>query len=90
MMLLITLGIPVVVILFVAFAVKLKSPYNYLLIVILAVCSTFIVDFIFCSVLKSQCEADALSAVAFVTHPALVCVITVIIYKVISEKSFLE
>ena len=90
MMLLITLGIPVVVILFVAFAVKLKSPYNYLLIATLSVCSTFVLDFVSCSVIRTQCEPDALSAVAFVTHPVSVCFITVIIYKVISEKCFLE
>ena len=83
-------AIPVVFILAIALALKLKSPFHDLLIVVLAVCSTFVVDFVFCSVLSPQCEPVALKAVAYIVHPFLVIVVTAILYDLLSKRAFLR
>lgn len=83
-------GVPVALILIIALVLKLKTPFNYILIVVLSVCSTYAVDFVFCSLLENKCEPDALNAVAFLTHPWLVIVISSISYKAVCEKCFIE
>ena len=80
------IGLPVIVILLFVTMLKLKPLSSYMAIVGLGGLSSFIVDFIFCSVLKTQCEPDALNAVGLFFHSLYVIVICSVIYAIMPRK----
>lgn len=77
------IGLPVLVIVTVALFLKLSFLKSVLIMVTLAICSTVIVDFVFCSILQTQCEPDALNAVGYFFHALLVVVISLVIYSLL-------
>ena len=52
----------------------------------LGVLSSFAVEFFFCSVLKTQCESDALNAVGLLFLSLYVIVISAVIYAILPRK----
>ncbi len=80
------LGFPVIVILLIVARLKLKPLTSYMTIVGLGILSSFIVEFVFCSVLKTQCEPDALNVVGIFFHSFYVIAICSIIYAVMPRK----
>jgi predicted membrane channel-forming protein YqfA (hemolysin III family) len=76
------IGLPVIVILLIVTMLKLKPLSSYISIIGLGVLSSFIVEFVFCSVLKIQCEPDALNAVGLFFHSLFVIAICSVIYAI--------
>ncbi|GEM_PF-460785 len=74
------IGMPVIVILLLVAMLRLKPLSSYMAIVGLGVLSSFIVEFVFCSALKTQCEPDPLNAVGLFFHSVYVIVICSVIY----------
>ena len=83
---LLIMGVPVIVILLVIVPLKLRELFSYFAIVGLAVMSTFTVEFIFCSVLKTQCEPDALNSVGLIIHSFIVITICSVIYAIMPSR----
>lgn len=80
------IGLPAIVILLLITTLKLKPLFSYMAIVGLGVLSSFVVDFFFCSVLKTQCEPDPLNAVGLIFHSFYVIVICTVIYTILPRK----
>jgi hypothetical protein len=83
---LLIMGVPVIVILLVIVTLKLRELFSYLAIVGLAVMSTFTVEFLFCSVLKTQCEPDPLNSVGLIIHSFIVITICSVIYAIMPSR----
>ena len=68
--------------------IKQRDSVAYSVIIALSILTTFVVDFIYCSVLQTKCEPDALSMVGHFFFTLLVMVSSSVIYALIS--SFLK
>jgi hypothetical protein len=51
---------------------NIKLPINLLVILALAITSTFSINYIYCDLLQTECKPDALSAVGYIFHSILV------------------
>ena len=80
------IGLPVLIILLLVTMLKFKPIFSYMAIVGLGVLSSFVVEFLFCSVIKTQCEPDPLNAVGLIFHSLYVIVICAIIYTTLPRK----
>jgi len=56
-----------------------RIPIKLIVIFILAISSTFIVDYIYCNVIQTQCKPDALAAVGYFFHAVLVFVTSIVL-----------
>lgn len=83
---LLIMGVPVIVILLVIVTLKLRELLSYLTIVGLGVISTLTVEFLFCSVLKTQCEPDPLNSVGLIIHSFIVITICSVIYAIMPNR----
>jgi len=66
------LGLPILVIVVISQLLELRLFYSLVLIVALGFISSEIVDYIYCSVLETQCELDALNSVGKFIHSSIV------------------
>lgn len=80
------IGISVIVILLLVIMLRLKPLSSYMAIVGLGVLSSFIVDFMFCSVLQTQCEPDPLNAVGLFFNSLYVIVICSVIFALLPRR----
>jgi len=64
--------LPSILIVLVIHLLKLVSLFRFVLIICLAIASTFFVDFFYCEILKSNCASDPLVGVGYITHSVLV------------------
>lgn len=80
------IGLPVLAILSIVIALKLKALFSFLLIIGLGVASPFVVDFVYCSALNNECKPDALEAVGFIMIGIYVIIISSVIYGLIPKK----
>jgi hypothetical protein len=67
-----TLGIPAIIVTVLLRLFKLKWPFALLIIFGLSALSTYTVNFIYCELLNTKCELDALNAVGYFFHWASV------------------
>ncbi|AGP84383.1 hypothetical protein I607_02865 [Alteromonas mediterranea U4] len=79
-------GIPVIVILLIVISLKLNALFSYLTIVGLGIASSFTVEYVFCSVLKTQCEPDPLNSIGLLFHSLLIIVICSVIYALMPRR----
>lgn len=80
MIIALAIGLPVIIIVSVVLFLKLSFLKSFLTIVLLAICSTMVVNFVYCSILQTQCESDALNAAGYFFHALCVVVISSVIY----------
>ena len=80
------IGFPVLIVLSIVILLKLKVWLSFLLIFVLGVASPFVVDFVYCTVLKNECKPDVLEAVGFFVLALSVIVICSVIYGFIRDK----
>jgi len=80
------IGFPVLIVLSIVISLKLKVWLSFFLIFVLGVASPFVVDFVYCTVLKNECKPDALEAVGFFVLALSVIVICSVIYGFIQDK----
>ena len=78
-------AIAVVLIVAIVTLIKQRDAIAYSVIVALSILSTFIVDFIYCSVLQTMCEPDALNAVGYLIFTFMVMVPSGVIYALLTE-----
>lgn len=83
---LLTIVLPVLIILLIVIPLKLRAIFSFLLIITLSVCSPFIVNFVYCSVLSYECQPDALKAAGYLLLTLYVIVISSVIYIVLPKK----
>jgi len=55
-----------------------RIPIKLIVILILAILSTFIIDYIYCNVIQTQCEPDALAAVGYFFHAIFVFITSIV------------
>ncbi len=55
-----------------------RIPIKLIVILILAISSTFAIDYIYCNVIQTQCEPDALAAVGYFFHVLLVFIFSIV------------
>lgn len=79
-------GLPVIIVLAIVITVKLNELLSYLLIAALGIGSSFIVEWIFCSVLNTQCEADPLNVLGVFFHAFYAVSLCSVIYAVMPAK----
>lgn len=82
------IAIPVLLIVALVTLIKQRDLIAYSVIIVLSILTTVIVDFIYCSILQTKCEPDALNAVGHLFFTLLVMVSSSIIYALLS--SFLK
>lgn len=80
------IGISVIVILLLVTMLRLKPLSSYMAIVGLGVLSSFIVEFMFCSVFQTQCEPDPLNAVGLFFYSLQVIVICSVIFALLPRR----
>lgn len=80
------LGLPVLVILLIVLKLKLNQLFSYVLIAGFGIVSTYTVEFVFCSILKTQCEPDPLNLIGFILHSFYVIVISWVIYTILPGR----
>lgn len=85
-----SLGLPIIIIVGFIRLFKVKWPFALSIIIGLSAFSTFIVDFTYCEILKTQCEPDALNIVGYFFHWLLVSAIASVLdfsfYKLFTKK----
>jgi len=81
-------AIPVVLIVALVTLIKQRDLIAYSVIIALSILTTVIVDFIYCSVLQTKCEPDALNAVGYFFFTLLVMASSSVTYTLLS--SFLK
>ena len=78
-------AIPVILIVALVTLIKQRNAIAYSVIIALSILSTVIVDFIYCSILQTMCEPDALNAVGYLIFTFMVMVPSSVIYALLSE-----
>lgn len=76
------MGLPVLIILLVVLQLKLNRFFIYILIAGLGIGSSLSMEFIFCSILKTQCAPDPLNQLGLMLHSFYVTVISWVIYTI--------
>lgn len=84
--LVLNIGIPVLIIVAVSQLVQLRMHFTLLLVVVLGFISTEIVDYLYCSILKTQCELDALNRVGMFIHSCIVIFLSLLLHIWIARK----
>lgn len=75
----ISILLPAIAIVLIIHALKLVSLLRFILLVALAIASTFFIQYIFCEVLTYDCPSDPLVGLGYVTHSLLVIAVSFII-----------
>ena len=78
-------AIPVVLIVALVTLIKQRDSIAYSVIIALSILATFVVDFIYCSVLQTKCEPDALNAVGYYFYTFMVMAPSGVIYALLSS-----
>ena len=86
MTLVLSIGIPILLIVILLALLKLRGLNSLILICVLGIFSTFAFEFTYCDILKKQCEPDALSFVGYIFHSLYVIAGSSIIYIYIYVK----
>ena len=72
-------------------AISSRLPINLIVILILAITSTFFVNYIDCHILQAECKPGALSAVGYIIHSILVFIsstlLVVFFQKIFESRS---
>jgi len=64
-----------------------KLPINLIIILILAISSTFSIEYVYCDLLQTECKPDGLAVVGYVFHSLLVF-ITSTLFVLFFQKLF--
>ena len=81
----ILVGISVVLIVTLVTLIKKRDAIAYAVIIALSILSTIIVNFVYCSVLQTMCEPDALNDVGYLVFTLMVMVPSGVIYALLSK-----
>ena len=71
--------LPSILIVLIIHLLKLVSLFRFVLLICLAIASTFFVDFFYCEILKSSCSSDPLVGLGYIIHSILVVVISFVL-----------
>lgn len=77
---------PVIAIVTLVTLLRLRLLYSYLAIFLLGLLSPFAMDFLFCVVLTTACEPDALKLVAYVTMPLCVIPLSAVVFTLLPDR----
>jgi len=70
--------LPSILIVLIIHLLKLVSLFRFILLICLAIASTFFIDFLYCAIFKSSCSSDPLVGVGYIIHSILVVVVSFI------------
>lgn len=68
--------LPSILIVLIIHLLKLVSLFRFVLLICLAIASTFFVDFFYCEILKSSCSSDPLVGLGYIIHSILVVTVS--------------
>jgi hypothetical protein len=71
--------LPSILIVLIIHLLKLVSLFRFVLLICLAIASTFFVDFFYCEILKSSCSSDPLVGLGYIIHSILVVVVSFVL-----------
>ena len=71
--------LPSILIVLIIHLLKLVSLFRFVLLICLAITSTFFVDFFYCEILKSSCSSDPLIGLGYIIHSILVVVVSFVL-----------
>ncbi len=71
--------LPSIIIVSIIHLLKLVSLFRFILLICLAITSTFCVDFLYCEILKSSCSSDPLVGVGYIIHSILVVAVSFVL-----------
>ena len=71
--------LPAIVIVLIIHLLKLVSLLRFILLIFLAIASTFFLQYVYCEVLAYSCSSDPLVGLAYLIHSMLVIVVAFII-----------
>ena len=71
--------IPSILIVLIIHLLKLVSLFRFVLLVCLAITSTFLIDFLYCEIFKSSCSADPLVGLGYIIHSSLVVAVSFVL-----------
>jgi len=71
--------LPSILIVLIIHLLKLVSLFRFILLICLAIASTFLVDFLYCEILKSSCSSDPLAGLGYLIHSILVVVVSFVL-----------
>ena len=61
-----------------------RLPIKVVVILILAISSTFIMDYVQCNVVKAECKPDALAAVGYFFYATLVFIVSIVLEYILT------
>ncbi|GEM_PF-3575235 len=71
--------LPSIIIVLIIHLLKLVSLFRFVLLICLAIASTFFVDFFYCEILKSSCSSDPLVGLGYIIHSILVVTVSFVL-----------
>ena len=71
--------LPSIIIVLIIHLLKLVSLFRFVLLICLAIASTFFVDFFYCEILKSNCSSDPLVGLGYIIHSILVVTVSFVL-----------
>ena len=71
--------LPSIIIVSIIHLLKLVSLFRFILLICLAITSTFCVDFLYCEILKYSCASDPLVGVGYIIHSILVVAVSFVL-----------
>ena len=71
--------IPSILIVLIIHFLKLVSLFRFVLLVCFAITSTFLIDFLYCEILKSSCSSDPLVGLGYIIHSSLVVAVSFVL-----------
>jgi hypothetical protein len=71
--------LPSIVIVLIIHLLKLVLLFRFVLLLCLAIASTFFVDFFYCEILNSSCSSDPLVGLGYIIHSILVVAVSFVL-----------
>ena len=71
--------LPSILIVLIIHLLKLVSLFRFVLLICLAIASTYFLDLFYCEILKSSCSSDPLVGLGYIIHSILVVVVSFIL-----------
>ena len=68
--------LPSILIVLIIHLLKLVSLFRFVLLICLAIASTFFVDYFYCEIIKSSCSSDPLVGLGYIIHSILVVTVS--------------